>query len=81
MLAEYDYTCLNSREYIGKYSLCSFGTGLREKNENWRKVFKDDLFKQFLDDLSVGDIKNKLKEIIKNESIENKPINSLHCSN
>lgn len=63
---EKDYTNFNNRKDLKKYSLLSFGTTLREKNENWRKVFKDDLFKQFLDDLSVGDIKNKLKEIINN---------------
>ena len=64
MTYEKDYTNFNNRKDLKKYSLLSFGTTLREKNENWRKVFKDDLFKQFLDDLSVGDIKNKLKEII-----------------
>ena len=64
LLAEYDYTCLNSREYIGKYSLCSFGTGLREKNENWRKVFKENDFKLFLDNLNLYDLENSLIKII-----------------
>jgi len=33
-----------------KYTFCSFGTGVREKGENWREVFKKDIFKKLLDD-------------------------------
>ncbi|WNL13312.1 DUF262 domain-containing protein [Aliarcobacter cryaerophilus] len=64
LLVKSDYTALNSRNYLDKYSLLSFGTGLREKNENWRRVFKDKLFKAFLDNLDFNNIENSLKEII-----------------
>ncbi|MCT7472984.1 DUF262 domain-containing protein [Aliarcobacter cryaerophilus] len=64
LLVKSDYTALNSRDYLDKYSLLSFGTGLREKNENWRRVFKDKLFKAFLDNLDFNNIENSLKEII-----------------
>ncbi len=64
LLSEYDYTHLNSREHVGKYSLCSFGLALREKNENWRKVFKENEFKLFLDKFIENDY--SLLEIIKN---------------
>jgi hypothetical protein len=64
LLVKSDYTALNSRDYLGKYSLLSFGTRLREKNENWRRVFKEDFFKDFLDNLDDNDIENSLKEII-----------------
>ncbi len=33
-----------------KYTFCTFGTLLREKNENWRNVFTEDSFREFLDD-------------------------------
>ncbi|MCT7633039.1 DUF262 domain-containing protein [Aliarcobacter butzleri] len=64
LLAKNDYTTLNSRDHLDKYSLLSFGIGLREKNENWRRVFKDKLFKAFLDNLDFNNIENSLKEII-----------------
>ena len=64
LLVKSDYTALNSRDYLGKYSLLSFGTRLREKNENWRRVFKEDFFKDFLDNLDFNNIENSLKEII-----------------
>ena len=41
-----------------RYTFCSFGTGVREKGENWREVFKKDIFKQLLDD------KRSLKQIV-----------------
>ena len=61
---EKNYTTLNSREDMKKYSLLSFETGLREKNENWRRFFKDELFKKLIDDLDFSNLENSMKNII-----------------
>jgi len=48
-----------------KYTFCTFGTGLREKNENWRNVFGGNSFKSLLDDVkTIDSCKIKLKSII-----------------
>jgi hypothetical protein len=47
-----------------KYTFCSFGTFIREKNENWRKIFGSSLFKNLLDDIDLKDVKSSLYEII-----------------
>jgi hypothetical protein len=48
-----------------KYTFCSFDKGLREKNENWRKVFIKPSFRQLLDEIkSIDNIETKLKKII-----------------
>jgi hypothetical protein len=53
-----------------KYTFCSFGKSLQEKNENWREVFKLEkniFFKNLLDEVKMIDnIEVKLKQIIDN---------------
>ena len=54
----------NLTKHGNKYTFCSFGTFIREKNENWRKIFGSSLFKNLLDDLDLIDVKSSLYEII-----------------
>lgn len=51
-------------------TFCSFETGLRAKNDNWRKVFNDEkktlILKSLLDKIQLETIESDLKTIIKN---------------
>ena len=55
---------LPRKKNSNKFTFGSFGFGLREKNENWRKIFKRDEFKKLLDKLNSKDIKQELTSII-----------------
>jgi len=55
---------LPKKKNSNKFTFGSFGFGLREKNENWRKIFKRDEFKKLLDKLNSKDIKQELTSII-----------------
>ena len=58
------YFYLTEHNKKKRYTLCSFGTGLREKNENWRRVFGDKIFKKLLNKLAKNNIEDSLKKII-----------------
>lgn len=59
-----EYTCHN---HGTRYTFCTFGTTLREKNENWRRVFNSPVFKEFLiDRIDANNIKESLFNIIDN---------------
>ena len=58
------YSNLTKHGNGNKYTFCSSGTFIREKNENWRKIFGSSLFKNLLDDLDLIDVKSSLYEII-----------------
>ena len=52
-----------------KYTFCTFGIQLREKEENWRRVFNDkekrEILKKLLDDLcNTPEVERELQEII-----------------
>jgi len=65
LLSFTDYTKLT--QHGDKYTFCTFGTGLREKSENWRKVFGSNIFKEFLDSIkTIDNINIKLKKLINN---------------
>jgi len=57
-----DYT--QTTKHNDKYTFCTFGTGIREKNENWKKVFTNKIFKCLLDKLNNEDIEIQLNNII-----------------
>jgi hypothetical protein len=50
-------------------TFCNFNSNLRDKTDNWRKVFNDDekrgYLKELLDNIIVNNIKDSLEEIIK----------------
>jgi len=74
------YNCLFQRalltfgDYLvpisGHYTFCKFDNNLRAKMDNWRKVFNDDIkrnyLKQLLDAIKIDSIKNDLQTIINN---------------
>ncbi|QOP45885.1 DUF262 domain-containing protein [Sulfurimonas paralvinellae] len=55
---------LPHKKNSNKYTFGSFGLGLREKNENWRRIFEKEEFKKLLDELNYEDIKQELTSII-----------------
>jgi len=57
---------LEHTKHNEKYTFCTFNIDLREKNENWRKVFGKDCFKNLLDKIDNNNIENSLKQIINN---------------
>jgi len=64
-----------------KYTFCSFGIALREKNENWRNVFTKPSFHQLLDEIkSIDNIETKLKKIIDNYKFDCKDFKSYYIN-
>ncbi len=61
---------LPKQKNSNKYTFGSFGKSLREKNENWRRIFKSKEFKQLIDKLNYINIKQELQEIINNFSFD-----------
>ena len=60
-----DYTKNTRHNKTNKFTFCTFGIGLREKNENWRRVFGKAIFKDFLDYIKpIDNISTKLNDII-----------------
>lgn len=65
-------TIPSSQEYIkhtkhkhtSRYTFCTLGKGLREKNENWRKVFNKDIFKTLLKEVDIKNIELSLQNMI-----------------
>lgn len=58
------YIAHTSHRDSNKYTLCTFGKGLREKNENWRKVFNTTYFKKLLNSFTEEDIEKQLNTLI-----------------
>ncbi|MCT7519177.1 DUF262 domain-containing protein [Aliarcobacter cryaerophilus] len=57
-------TCHNNGN---RYTFCTFGTTLREKNENWRRVFNSPIFKKFLTHkIDIDNIEESLSNMIDN---------------
>jgi hypothetical protein len=60
------------------HTFCSFNTSIRERSENWQKVFnseKKEYIKKLLDDINENDIKHSLIQI-KNNWLKNKSYNN-----
>lgn len=69
LLAQGDYLI----SLKSNYTFCSSETGLRTKQDNWRKVFNDDkkrvFLKNLLDKINIGDIRQGLEDIVNKEEI------------
>lgn len=90
-----NYNCLFQRalfaigDYIGEINdsltFCNFNTGIRDKIDNWRKVFNDanksNFLIQLLEKISKDNIKNDLEKIVDDYSYDINDWKSLFIKN